>query len=132
LDAGLVALATAGASTLVSLMTTDLWAGVKNSLSQLRPDGEPGELSPDKLDACKDALANGVIERDETERILAKAIRTELSARPQGARVIEAFVQQYSQYANLDQKNSGETILKGVAKDGGRVYQQGQGIQYNG
>jgi hypothetical protein len=131
-DAGLVALATTGASTLIGLMTTDLWAGVKNTLSQLRPHADEGELSPEKLEACKVALVNGIIEIDEAERALTKRIITELSERPQGTRVFEALVQQYSQYASLDLNNSGGTVMKGTAKDQGRIYQQGQGVQNNG
>ena len=137
MDAEVATLAASGASTLVNLMASDAWTKAKELVHKIFAGSAKG--APDKLlaelDSTRSALAipNGV---EQNSVSLAEMWTSKLGeAVAEGWISQEGLVTLAGELAALAEKSSvagsGTVNMSAIAQNGGKVYQQGSGIQIN-
>jgi hypothetical protein len=138
MEAELVALASSGASTLVTLMATDAWEQAKRAITSLfarsRPDAVP--IIEGELEESRRELVAAHDRRDEQaeQELVAQwqgRLRRLLATDPDAASVLRAVVDELEASASRLSLHTKSIKMDAKASGHGRVYQQGQGVQHN-
>jgi hypothetical protein len=135
MDQELIALAASGATTVIGLAATDAWARVKSIARRLRghPASEPLQLMVAEVDQYRALNADALSDpkshsRDEYVAHWQRRLQDSLEGNPEFADVLREALDELVQNRDV----VGKIEMHGEAKEGGRVYQQGSGIQFNG
>lgn len=137
MDPELVALATTGATVLISQMVKDGWAQAKDGFSKILAKGSQGgrTLSEEDLERSREEIIAAEESGDDEVRD-----DVVLEWRGRFRRLLRAHPELASEFSDLirehdDQQSSttiGDIKMSAKAEDNGRIYQQGQGTQING
>ena len=138
MDADLVALASSGASTLITLMATDAWAQAKRSVAALFGQSRP-EAGPQVEDELEESRRELIAARnrgdDQTEEELVSQwqgrLRRLLAADPHIVTAFQAVMDELGTAASQFSVQTENITIRGKATGHGRVYQQGRGVQHN-
>ncbi|MEW9531916.1 hypothetical protein [Microbispora sp. NPDC049125] len=139
MDAEIATLAMSGAGTIVGLMATDAWSAFKARIASLYATYKPSskELVELELEESRVELASAQDTSDsETERELRLQwqgkLRRFLVANPDALAAFREIVEEFAaELPDSSRPRIGRIEMHGEASSGGRVYQQGQGTQYN-
>nr|WP_314145037.1 hypothetical protein [uncultured Rhodococcus sp.] len=137
MDAELLTLVNSGATTLLGLMVTDSWAKTKSAaLKLLSPDLSTTAAIESDLEDSRLQLENARRTRDlEAEADIASEWRSRIRRRvttdPQAVELLRDFVDTYTGVTNSAERITSNVSISSVANDDSRVYQQGQGSQFN-
>ncbi|MGW6951501.1 hypothetical protein [Streptomyces xanthophaeus] len=139
MDATALALVTASASSLVSLMTSEAWEQVKNGAASLFRRGDRPGAAPieDELDESARELTLSIATGDretqvELEQQWRGRLRRLLIEQPKLADELRSLLAEWSAIDDEGSAGRAHTIQQtATARDSGRVYQQGTGIQNN-
>jgi hypothetical protein len=138
MDPELVALASTGASTLVTLMATDAWDQAKRAVAALFARSRPEAISlvERELDESRSELVAALDRGDDlTEPELITQwqgrLRRLLATDPGIETALRALVDDLEASASHVSIRTENIEMRAKASDHGRVYQQGQGVQYN-
>jgi hypothetical protein len=138
MDEVLAELATSGARTIVTLMTTDLWHGLRERVVNIfrRGDRRQQEAVVAELEGSRDQILASPqdrrqgIETREQDRWEAR-LRIELIEQPEIADLIYSLVEEAKAVGVAVSSDSHNISIKASAHDNARVYQQGYGVQRN-
>ncbi|MGW9428744.1 hypothetical protein ACWHA1_12360 [Streptomyces decoyicus] len=138
MDAAALALVTASANSLVSLMTSEVWAQVKSGVSALFRRGRKCNVVAieDELDESARELRLSLENDDcETQEELRQQWRGKLRRLIlEDPELVAELRSLQDEWSSLEARK-GNTIptihQNATARDGGRVYQQGTGTQNN-
>ncbi|MEV1059454.1 hypothetical protein AB0I92_19550 [Micromonospora chalcea] len=136
MDADISGLAAAGASAIIGAMATDAWKVAKQGFARIFSRSQPqaldavaAELEQSREDvlAADDETQGGVLssQEDQWKARLRMLLITDPTAVGELQKVLDAVA-----VSSVDGR-SGNVTLKAEARDFGRVYQQGSGIQFN-
>lgn len=137
MDSELSALAATGATTIVSLMMTDAWERTKQLVSGAfgHKDAQAAEIVAKRLDMSQAELVAAQTSGDPevVDELTAEwrgRLRRLLLLDPDAGPALQAALEQFSdELSPVNQSYVGR--IEGKASGHGRVYQQGQGVQYN-
>lgn len=135
MDPEITTLALTGASTLVGLMASDAWNVTKDRVTAIyrrfRPESHD-RIQEELEESRSDLLATDEDHRNEVVEALRQEwqgrLRRFLAANPQA---VEAMQEVLDELRPLLPNKTEHITMYGTARDGGRVYQQGQGTQKN-
>jgi hypothetical protein len=139
MDEALTQLATAGAQTMVRLMATDLWHGMRSTIARIfggpsrRDDSDlVGELeaSRSKVVDAEAPLRTAIEEREKD--LWEARLRVCLVEDPTISLLIKELLEAASAAGLPGPSNFGRISLHASAHDDSRIYQQGYGTQHNG
>lgn len=138
MDEVLAELATSGARTIVTLMTTDLWHGMRDRVVNIFRHGDRGqqEAVVAELEGSRDHILTSLqdrrqeIETREQDRWEAR-LRIGLIEQPEIADLIYNLTEEAKAVGITASNDSYNISLKASAHDNARVYQQGYGVQRN-
>jgi hypothetical protein len=138
MDAAALALVTTSANSLVSLMTSEVWEQVKTGVAALFRRGRrtDGVSIEDELDESAHELRASLENGDqETQEELCQQWRGKLRRlireEPELVAELQSLLNEWSSLG-ADKGNAAPAIYQtAIARDSGRVYQQGTGTQNN-
>lgn len=136
MDAELVALATTGATTVVSLAATDAWTQVKRGITQLfdrfRPDSH--DVIEAALEEAGREISGGDVRPEIAKEILQEwtsRFRRLLLSDPGASAAFRELVTEWREISG-DRGGPATSIFQTATASGSsRVYQQGSGTQIN-
>jgi aspartate oxidase len=139
MDDTLAVLATSGSQTIVSLMATDAWTGVKSLATRIfsHKDARTGKLVGQELEASRarvldaDNASSRAIRQQELDRWEAR-LRLCLLEDEGVAHLITELIEAVKTQQVVGSAGRARITLRAEAKGKARIFQQGQGIQYNG
>jgi hypothetical protein len=139
MDDALATLATSGAQAIVTLMVTDAWQKTKGLAIRIFSHKSPREAETiaQELEASRnkiltlDSASSDEIMRHEIDRWEAH-LRLTLLEDDVTAALIEELIEVAKGQHSIGSATAGDISMRAKAKGTARIYQQGQGIQYNG
>ncbi|MET9303755.1 hypothetical protein ABZX78_07925 [Streptomyces cellulosae] len=138
MDPALLALATAGANSLISLMTSDAWQQAKNGISRLfgRSEGPAAEDISREFEENRQELIRSIAREDpDTAEELRVAWRGKfrrlLVEAPDAAEILRDLLKEWDSAQVGGSTQSTVVTQSASARDHGRIYQQGSGTQIN-
>jgi hypothetical protein len=138
MDEVLAKLATSGAQTIVTLMTTDLWHGLRDRVVNIfrRGDNRQQEAVAAELESSRDHILTSTQEKRQEietyEQDLWEArLRIGLIEQPEIADLINSLLNEARAMGVTSSNDSHNISLKAHAHDNARIYQQGYGVQRN-
>lgn len=136
MDPEIIALASSGAGTIVGLAATDAWNGMKTVFSRFAKRPKAAVLAEiiEEVELERSVLSllpEGARERARGQQLssVREKLSSALSDNPDLEPILRDFVDAVAAEQSLI---SGRVEFRGTAYDGGKVYQQGSGIQFNG
>lgn len=137
MDAAILALATSGANSIVSLMASDAWSQVKSGFSRILGRGDSaetdviaGQLEAARLELESATARNDAQAEDELRADWRGKLRRLLLEDPEAQSQLRDLLRELEPL--MPTASSSPTINQSaIARDGGKVYQQGSGVQYN-
>jgi len=138
MDDALAALATSGAQTIVTLMATDAWQKTKNLAARIfsHKDLEAATQISDALEASRskvlsaDRTRSQEIQQQEIDRWESQ-LRLSLLDDDAAVDLIKELVEAAKGQQLIGSAGPTSISMRADAKGKSRIYQQGQGVQYN-
>lgn len=139
MDDTLATLATSGAQTIVTLMATDAWQKTKSLVTRIFSHKNPdlaneinGELEESRINVlAADSVSSGEVQQHEIDRWEAR-LRLSLLDDEAAADLVKELIEATKGQQLIGSAGPADISLRADAKGNARIYQQGQGIQYNG
>ncbi|MCX4469539.1 hypothetical protein OOK41_04360 [Micromonospora sp. NBC_01655] len=133
----LVALATAGATTVINAMASEAWSQVRASFARIfaKQDAAVEAAVVHELEEAREALLTTQPHNDALRERLtqqfASQLQMQLLTSPQTREQARKLVSEFGDRAGSADAAARDVRLDAVARDSGRVYQVGQGNQFN-
>jgi hypothetical protein len=133
MEAEVVALALSSATTLVGLATTEVWAQAKDKIISVYSRHTPEQVESVQADLMEipTFVAGSDGEAESQNRDLIAKWQTRFMDLAERNLAVAYDVEQAIQELASQASETDHIQMRATAKDGGRVYQQGRGVQNN-